>query len=130
MKDQLQGLVLGALLILAATGGAEFANAQTGTVGKFPDVARIETDLKVDVSTKMDVQRLLGTPSGYGEMIMPGTNAVLEVWFYGDSEATDVSSSGGVYHMEGRQQMLLVFFAGTKFNGFMWTSDQISGGGE
>ena len=130
MKGRSQDLFVGALVLFAATVGVGYVNAQSGTVGQFPDVTLIETELEVDVSTKMDVQRLLGTPSGYGEMIMPGTNVTHEVWFYGDIEATDYSTKGGVYHMEGRQQILLVFFVGTKFDGFMWTSDQISGGGE
>ena len=130
MKGLFRCLVVSVLALCVATGAAGHANAQTGTVGQFPDVSRIETDLKVDASTKMDVQRLLGTPSGYGEMIMPVTNVAHDVWFYSDIEMTDYDSKGGVYHMEGRLQILLVFFFGNKFDGFMWTSDQISGGGD
>jgi hypothetical protein len=86
------------------------------------------------VSTKADVQRVLGIPNGRGEsnwMRPPGTQASVdvkgpwEIWFYDDIASTDMRSDRDVITMQLRQQILLVFFKGDIFDGFFWTSNAL-----
>lgn len=48
-----------------------------------------------------------------------------EIWFYDDLEITDVKSRGGVATMNIRQQILLVFFKGDLFDGYLWTTNVV-----
>ncbi|HIP10018.1 MAG TPA: hypothetical protein EYG65_09830 [Rhodospirillales bacterium] len=104
--------------------------AKRQTIGNaFPQsqLALIESQLKQGISTKSDVQQLLGPPGGLGGAFFPvmsGQTAKLnEAWYYQDAEVTDTSSKGGVIRMNLRQQVLLVFFYEDKFDGFMWYSN-------
>ena len=90
------------------------------TTGAFPDVSRIESDLKRGVSTKIDVQRLLGAPNGLGNSLLPPDSGPREVWFYEDVASTGMRSGEDVTWVDLRQQILLVFFEQEKFDGFMW----------
>lgn len=117
-------LTLGFLLSAAP------ATAQTvvGT-GAFPKAGAIETQLKRGVSTKADVQRLLGVPSGSGGAMLPGYGERREqvdpyqIWYYEDIEINDIKSEKGVMNIRMRQQILAVFFKGEVFHGFFWTSN-------
>ncbi|MGE5303834.1 MAG: hypothetical protein ACM3TN_10940 [Alphaproteobacteria bacterium] len=100
------------------------ATAPTITTGAFTQVARLETDLHRGVSTKMDVQRILGVPKGFGGAILPTDPREREVWYYEDIEITGMSSeTGGVIRANMRQQVLNVFFQNGVFDGFMWFSN-------
>lgn len=110
-------IAFGFLLSIALMSGC----AQKVTTGGFPYVNRIEVELKQGVSTKADVQRLLGTPKGLGSSILPTDPRQREVWLYDDVEATDFKrESSGVMRVNVRQQILLVFFDKEVFDGFMW----------
>lgn len=94
------------------------------STGAFTQVNGIETSLKRGASTKMDVQRLLGTPKGFGGTLLAGYPGSRDVWFYGDIEATDFKSSGqGFLQVKVRQQFLLIFFDKEVFDGFLWFSN-------
>mgnify|MGYP000851109385 CR=1 FL=1 len=110
------------------------ACAQVYGTGAFSNVASIEKQLLRGRSTKSDVQRLLGVPSGAGsaDMVRPAIVDVpplgegpREIWFYDDLEITDVKSRGGVATMNIRQQILLVFFKGDLFDGHLWTTNVV-----
>jgi hypothetical protein len=108
-------ILLGALLSAGC--------ASKATTGRFVHVERIDTELRRGVSTKMDVQRVLGAPNGYGSAILPTDPQPREVWYYDDIEVTDFKSEGGVIRANMRQQILLVFFERGVFDGFMWFSN-------
>jgi hypothetical protein len=83
----------------------------------------LEARLERQISTKGDVEKLLGSPDGRGSAALPLAPEPREVWFYQDIEATDVTAiPGGIIEMKVRQQILLVFFHGGFFDGFMWYS--------
>lgn len=114
------GAIVAALVFGAALAGC----TTTVTTGAFPDVNRIERDLKRGVSTKIDVRRVLGAPSGSGGSLFPTITGLHEgrrqVWFYDDVEATGTTQQGDFIQLDVRQQILLVFFEREKFDGFMW----------
>ena len=94
------------------------------TTGAFTQVARIDSELERGVSTKEDVQRILGPPKGGGSAIVPPDRGLREVWFYDDIELLNVTSpKPGIMKMDVRQQILLVFFQEGVFDGFMWFSN-------
>jgi hypothetical protein len=96
------------------------------TTGAFTEVNRLETNLKRGVSTKSDVQRVLGAPMGSGSALFPTDPMAREIWSYHDIELTDVK----LYHviqLDMRRQILLVFFRKEVFDGFMWYSNLVPG---
>lgn len=94
------------------------------TTGAFKQLPRIEEEFKRGVSTKEDVQRVLGAPRGGGSAILPADRRQYEVWFYEDIEVLNIHSpKPGIMWADVRQQVLLVFFDGGVFNGYMWFSN-------
>jgi len=94
------------------------------TTGAFRQLTRIEEEFKRGVSTKEDVQRVLGPPRGGGSAIFPPDRRLREVWFYEDIEVINVTSpKRGILRMDVRQQILLVFFDEEVFDGYMWFSN-------
>ncbi len=106
-------------LAVLACAGALAGCAGGATTGAFVPVDRIEKELHRGVSTKMDVQRVLGTPKGYGSMVFPQDRRELEVWYYEDIAVTDLRT-GVVIRADVRQQILLVTFDKSKLDGFIW----------
>lgn len=131
MINSKAGLVLLAgwfSLVLAALS----LHAQTIGTGAFPNTASIEKQLRRGVSNKADAQRLLGVPNGTGRSdwlrppgmgVPPMGEGPREIWFYDDIEMTDMKSGEGATTMNLRQQILLVFFKGDIFDGYLWTSN-------
>jgi hypothetical protein len=116
-------LVTGLLAVAIVFSGCAATHTSTGA---FTDLKAIETRLQLQSSTKADVEKLLGAPAGYGGMALPYAPIAREVWFYQDLEATDATARpGGIIEMTVRQQILLVFFQGGFFDGFMWYSTAI-----
>lgn len=110
--------------------------AQNIGTGAFPNTNVIEQQLKRGISTKVDAQRLLGVPNGTGGsnwLRPPGTSVPplgegpREIWFYDDVEVADMKSGDGAIAMKLRQQILLVFFKGDIFDGYVWTSNVLAG---
>ena len=107
------------------------ADIKMGT-GVFPDARAIEGNLMRGKSTREDVKRLLGIPSGTGRAMLPGTgdnNEFVEpydVWYYEDI-ASKVHSEENVMVMDIRLQILLIFFKEKKFHGYFWTSNEVTG---
>ncbi|MEW6688769.1 MAG: hypothetical protein AB1452_06710 [Pseudomonadota bacterium] len=106
--------------------------AQQFGTGAFPRTDSIEKQLRRGASTRADVQRLLGVPNGAGrgDMARPAGMATppmgdgpREIWFYDDVEVTDMKSDESAVTMKLRQQILLVFFKGDIFDGYLWTSN-------
>lgn len=121
------------LAVLFATLAQGCATGTTAVV--FPEVARIEPELKRGVSTKADVERVLGSPKGKGNAVIPGAPTPHEVWDYTDIEATGRRKRFGgllseAYDLQLRLQMLLAFFDKGVFDGFFWYSNLGDGGRE
>jgi len=97
--------------------------AQKVTTGAFTNISGVDSQLKRGVSTKMEVQRLLGAPNGFGNAILPTNSTPREVWYYEDIEATDYKNVEGIITMNMRQQILLIFFERGVFDGYMWSTN-------
>jgi hypothetical protein len=100
------------------------------TTGAFAEIGGLESKLQRKVSTKRDVQRVLGPPDGFGSAYLPvGPKLSFdpkprEVWYYSDIELTGMKGEGGgVILVDVRQQVLLVLFDEGVFDGFMWFSN-------
>lgn len=114
------------LMVLVALTAA--CAAQSVTTGAFTQTGRIEAELKRGVSTKMDVQRVLGAPKGTGGAVLPLDPRPRELWYYQDAKATNLRSEGqGVLRGDMQVQFLLVFFRAGVFDGFMWSSSMPMG---
>jgi hypothetical protein len=86
-------------------------------------------------STRADVERLLGHASGIGASRMPPDWQPRDLWFYefiktGKMQALpDVDPTGArIIHVDMTQEILLVFFYGDLFDGYMWYTN--AGGAE
>jgi hypothetical protein len=110
--------------------------AQPLGTGAFPDASKIERQLRRGTSLKADVQKILGVPNGTGQSDWrrPAGMAPVssgegprEIWFYDDIRITDIRSGGNApATMKVRQQILLVFFQGETFDGYLWTSNALA----
>lgn len=128
MRHSLSWVMVGVALALALWLGVAVAADKGMTTGPFVQAERIEKELRPGVSTKGDVERLLGKPNGSGSSWFPRQPAPRELWFYQDSETGNLAvggSAGGVMdvHADMRQQILLIFFDGDLFAGYMWWLD-------
>lgn len=125
------------LAILLASGALPLRAQSTIGTGAFPEVRAIEAKLKRGSSTKADVQRALGVPTGTGRTdgAPPGPPLALgpgprELWLYDDVELRDLKRDEGPHGpgqtLRGtmRQQILLVFFKEGIFDGYLWTSSE------
>ena len=107
-------------------------NESLGEVGTgiFPNTQLIEKDLVRGISTRADVQKLLGIPSGGGGALLPGfgeKSDVVEpydVWYYEDVNTKNSKTEDGVMTMDMNQQILMIFFKGDKFYGYFWTRNE------
>lgn len=110
-----------AIALFALAGCAPTPSVGTGA---FRNAADVSTRLQRGVSTKSDVQNLLGVPNGDGSSLFRNVaGGPRQIWYYEDLATTDASSRGGVMTIALRQQILLVFFKGDVFDGYLWTSN-------
>jgi hypothetical protein len=95
--------------------------ASTTTTGPFTQTGRIESELERGVSTKRDVQRVLGTPKGSGGAVLPTDPRAREIWYYEDIKMANMRRDpDGYVHADLSLRILLVFFLDGRFDGFMW----------
>ncbi len=130
--------IVGFLVLSLAVAGCVPEQKEHGiTLGAFLAVDRIESGLTRGVSTKADVERLLGKPDGRGAAFMALTDQAIaklikagqsgprdqrEMWFYEDQTANILDAKDGYMRLRLRQQMLMVYFHRERFDGFMWFS--------
>ncbi len=100
-------LLLGGMLLAGCA-------VQTVKTQAFSRLDRLETEFRRCVSTKADVLTVLGEPDGSGGAIFPTASYGNDVWYY---EASRSSLS------DINQKILLVYFKGEVFDGFMWFSN-------
>jgi len=107
-----RSILLIAFLVLASLHGC----ATRLEMGAPPRVERLEL-LTPHVSTRNDVLITLGEPRGHGAAHLSPSSSRQEVWFY------EHSVSEG---MDIRFSMLLVFFSGDVYDGYMWFADAVN----
>ena len=100
-------LLLGGMLLAGCA-------VQTVKSQAFSRIDRLETEFKRGVSTKADVLTVLGGPDGSGGAVFPTASHGSDVWYY-EAYRSSLSSSS--------QKILLVYFKGEEFDGFMWFSN-------
>ena len=122
----LVGVAVSAGLVGALVAGC--AAGRAATTGPFARVDRIGTELRRGVSTKAEVERLLGKPNGAGMSLLPTQDSPREVWIYNDVQTGESKSEGrgpgGVptFRVDARQQLIFVFFDGDRFDGYLWST--------
>lgn len=130
-----RGLGAGAITI-ALTVSLVAGCAQPGaiTTGPFKQMNRIDSELRRGVSTKSDVERVLGKPNGTGGTLMPPTQTKPgEVWVYYNSQTGTPRISGSrpiKVDVDSRDQMIMVFFDGDIFDGYLWFLQVTTAAGE
>ncbi len=79
----------------------------------FPDLTAIDTKLTRGESKKADVLLVVGEPQGTGGAMIPTDGMAKEVWYYENLRVKFLQ-------LKGRQQVLLVFFRGEVYDGYLW----------
>jgi hypothetical protein len=107
----LMAVLLGAVALAGCGGPVRFE------IGRAYDPGLIEESLKIGVSTREDVKRVLGEPYGKGRALMPFHESDRTVWtYYFDQGSVDPSS----WKMQDQRRYLFVFLDGERFDGYMW----------
>ena len=121
--------VVALLLCFGTAGAGEPTEVHTRTM---PSMEPLTHELVRGQSTRADVQRLLGAPTGNGGSVLPPDGVARDVWFYQavsikgfKSERPPPNELHGESFIRGNmtQQILLVFFKGDLYDGFMWYSN-------
>ena len=99
-------------LMCCAIAGCSVVGLPTRT-GSRPNVEVLESELKIGESTKDDVRYFLGKPFGQGMDLLPITRDGRSMWIY--YYAVD-----SIRHS--RCLVLYVFFAGDRYDGYLWFS--------
>jgi hypothetical protein len=81
--------------------------------GVRPNIAVLEAELRLGESTQEDVRYFLGTPYGQGRDMLPTLTAARSTWVYYYAEESASTS---------RYVLLLVFFDGERYDGYLWFS--------
>lgn len=119
MRSLSAGLITVGMSLLAGC-----AQPSALTTGPFAKTDLIDTELRRGISTKSDVERVLGKPNGTGGSLMPPTQTKPgEVWVYFNSQSGTPRISGTRpirAEVDLRDQMIMVFFNGDTFDGYLW----------
>jgi len=127
-----QGLAAVSAVVIAFLAGIAAVGCgtttQAVTSGPFARADRIASDLHRGVSTKADVERLLGQPNGRGMTLLPTQDRSRELWTYLNVQTGDAKQEGrtmgvATVRVDVRQQQIYVFFDGDRFDGYMWAID-------
>ena len=112
---------LSGLLCLFSIGSQLYAQGTIDAqVGEFPPVDLIETKLERGISTTRDVERVLGRPAGRGGYLAMMDGIPRDVWYYHDINSSLIDIEGSIMRMHTHTQVLLVYFAGDRFDGYKW----------
>jgi hypothetical protein len=113
--------VLVSLIVFAFLAGC-------ATVRPIEQVLRIDTELVEGTSTKADVLRLLGEPTGSGDALLPPSWEHQEIWYYFESEVTNVRAEGSVMKADAILQIIGIFFLADRYDGYWFTGSGAEGG--
>jgi len=123
LRVKIGGLVVLLLIASLSSWGCSSATTRTGSI---PDTRRMDAELRPGVSTKAEVQALLGKPNGYGGAVLPTDPRPHDVWFYNLIEASAHGTKGGG-RVNLQMDMLLIFFEQEIYDGHMWFKDSTTG---
>jgi len=113
---------VGLLALTMVVAGCESPAKSLPRVPAYP-TARIESELVRGVSTRADVERVLGRPNGAGGLLFPGLPEARDSWFYQQTRLATNKGADGRMHFETQMDIVLIFFRDDRFDGFMWFSD-------
>jgi hypothetical protein len=104
----------GARVCLLAALAAVASACYPARGGFWPPAERLP-ELRPGVSSRADVEALLGAPLGRGAARFTPEMARREVWVYGyfDFDGTSTKADQG---------QLMVFFDGSRYDGYFWTT--------
>lgn len=105
------GVLAAVVLAISACGTVRY------NAGREFNLGALETTLKAGSSTPADVKAALGEPYGQGGAMLAWHDAPRTVWTY-YYEAGQVDLGGSDSHA--RRSYLFVFYAGDKFDSYMW----------
>jgi len=88
---------------------------------RFPPTSQLDKLFR-GKSTKADVLLALGEPQGSGGALIPTDRGLREIWYYEDSTAS------GLFKLELKQNVLLIFFRGEQYDGYLWFRNRVEGG--
>jgi len=112
------------LTLGVAAGCATTQEATDMRAGAVRNAELIEIQLTKGVSTKADVERLLGKPIGDGAALSGlDPERPRELWVYGEAAWSLIGFEGGVARTHFEQQLLMVYFLDGKFDGYWWNSN-------
>ena len=111
---------LAQVLVLAA-GSLMALSQQTRGEDRFPVSESLDSKLIRGKSTRADVLLALGEPQGSGGALVPTDRTPQEIWYYADSTAS------GLFKLELKQNVLLVFFRGEQYDGYLWFRNRVEG---
>jgi hypothetical protein len=97
-------------ILVTFLAGCSHVQVQTGAR---PNIASLESNLRVGESTMQDVRYFLGTPFGQGRDMLPIATQARALWIYYYAEES-ISTN--------RQLFLFVFFDGDRYDGYLWFS--------
>lgn len=105
---------------LAAFALFAFLAAPASASDPFVAVMRIDEQLITGESTKDDVLRFLGKPTGAGKARFPPGWESQEVWYYLEEKVTGIHSEYGYLEADVRVRTILIFFRSDRFSSYMW----------
>ena len=109
--------------LLVALSGCATAPATGGRAGFMPDIELLEAQLQKGISTKADVEQLLGKPIGEGGALSGlEPDRPRELWVYGEGGWSLIGLEGTTGRIHIDQQLLMVFFVDGRFDGYWWNS--------
>jgi hypothetical protein len=98
------------------------------TVHPIEQVLRIDTELVEGTSTKADVLRLMGKPTGSGDALLPPDFELQEIWYYFESKVTNARAEGRVVRADASLQIIGIFFRAGRYDGYWFTGTGVEGG--
>ena len=118
------GILAGLFLLVAATVAAGLSGcaAVNFEMGRKFDANVLEQSLRTGDSTQADVRQALGEPFGTGRALMPFHESPRTVWSYIYQGGSFNVGSG---ESDSNLQLLFVFFAGDRFDGYMWNAAKL-----
>lgn len=127
-RHSFTALMLVTLLLLVGISGCEVSQI---AIGSMPSVAPLSVELTRGTSSRADVARFLGQPSGTGGSRLPPDWQARDIWFYQSLKVNgihrEIPGTGGALTEDLRadvtQNILLVFFADDLYDGYMWYSN-------
>ena len=110
-------------LVWFCAASVSWGQATGARMGRFPDVDVMEERLVKGLSTKAEVEALLGAPSGRGGALSNlEPDRPREIWVYEENNVSIISMDDGAGRMRLHfaQQFLMVYFVEGVFDGFWW----------